>query len=202
LVDRAELKKLDMTSGQSSSEYAASRYRGGLWCALASVLLVSFAQLAMKYGMAHIDMESFRAVHSWRELLAALALLTLSTTAFPVFAGMLCYAVSVFCWMAALGRLPLNFAYPLLSLSYPLVYLGAALFPFFNETLNAQRLGGIALIMLGVILLMVKTDNETVQNKTRISKKKRFTKRIKESCKIGDGAENRLTRRAPPVQLE
>jgi undecaprenyl phosphate-alpha-L-ara4N flippase subunit ArnF len=69
-------------------------------------------------------------------------------------AGMVCYGTSMFCWLAALGRLPLNLAYPLLSLSYPLVYLGAVLLPFFNETVNAQRLAGIGLIMLGVALLM------------------------------------------------
>jgi undecaprenyl phosphate-alpha-L-ara4N flippase subunit ArnF len=144
-----------------SLEDSARGYRNGLWCAIASVLLVSFAQLAMKYGMAHIDVASFGAMHAWDERLAALSRLALSITVFPVFLGMLCYVISVFCWMAALGRLPLNLAYPLLSLSYPLVYLGAAALPFFNEALNAQRLGGIGLIMLGVVLLMLKTPNET-----------------------------------------
>jgi drug/metabolite transporter (DMT)-like permease len=45
-------------------------------------------------------------------------------------------------------------------LSYPLVYLGAALLPFFNEALNAQRLAGIGLIMLGVALLMMKDNGK------------------------------------------
>jgi len=142
-----------------SASQTLPEYRKGLLCAIASVILVSIAQLAMKFGMAHVAIEALRALHSWSELSAALLQLPLSTAVLPVAAGMLCYGVSVFCWMAALGRLPLNLAYPLLSLSYPLVYLGAALLPFFNEALNAQRLGGIGLIMFGVILLMLKTKS-------------------------------------------
>lgn len=137
---------------------SANEYRTGLLCAIASVVLVSIAQLAMKYGMAHIASETFGNIHSLRELCNILPTLPLLTTLMPVAAGIFCYAVSVLCWMAALGRLPLNLAYPLLSLSYPLVYLGAALLPFFNEALNMQRIAGIGLIMLGVMLLMLKTN--------------------------------------------
>jgi undecaprenyl phosphate-alpha-L-ara4N flippase subunit ArnF len=129
---------------------AAREYRRGLAFAAVSVLLVSVAQLALKLGVGHIAAD---ALHEWRLLPGALAT---PMVLLPLAGGMACYGASVFCWLAALGRLPLNLAYPLLSLSYPLVYLGALLFPFFNETLNAQRFAGIALIMLGVALLMAR----------------------------------------------
>jgi undecaprenyl phosphate-alpha-L-ara4N flippase subunit ArnF len=129
---------------------AAQEYRKGLAFAAASVLLVSIAQLALKFGVGHIAVD---ALHEWRLLVVALAT---PTVLLPLAGGMACYGASVFCWLAALGRLPLNLAYPLLSLSYPLVYLGAVLLPFFNETLNTQRVAGIGLIMLGVALLMAR----------------------------------------------
>lgn len=129
---------------------AARKYRKGLAFAAASVLLVSVAQLALKFGVGHIAAD---ALHTWHLLPAALAT---PMVLLPLAAGMACYGASVFFWLAALGRLPLNLAYPLLSLSYPLVYLGAVLLPFFNETVNVQRLAGIGLIMLGVALLMVR----------------------------------------------
>lgn len=136
---------------------ADTRTGRGLALAIVSVVLVSVAQLALKFGMANIALDSLRAVHSARELQAAVAALPPATTLLPLALGIFCYGASFFFWLAALGRLPLNLAYPLLSLSYPLVYLGAALLPFFDEALNAQRLAGIALVMLGLALLMRKT---------------------------------------------
>jgi undecaprenyl phosphate-alpha-L-ara4N flippase subunit ArnF len=138
----------------------STEYQKGLVCAIASIVLVSIAQLAMKYGMAHVAIESFRTVHSLSDLFGTLSNLSLSTALLPIGAGIFCYGVSMLCWMAALGRLPLNLAYPLLSLSYPLVYLGAALLPFFQETLITQRIAGIGFIMLGITLLMLKTTEE------------------------------------------
>lgn len=129
---------------------AAQEYRKGLAFALASVLLVSVAQLALKFGVGHIAAD---ALQDWRLLPGAL--LT-PMVLLPLAGGMACYGASVFCWLAALARLPLSQAYPLLSLSYPLVYLGAVLLPFFNETVNTQRLAGIGLIMLGLALLMTR----------------------------------------------
>jgi len=119
--------------------------------AICSVALVSIAQLLLKYGAAQFPHALLS--HVDPELLASLFT---PGIILPLAAGMLCYGSSVLCWIGALGRLPLSLAYPLLSLSYPLVYLGATWLPWFHETLNAQRLGGIALIMSGVALLMWK----------------------------------------------
>jgi len=123
----------------------------GLLFALASVALVSVAQLLMKFAMTQISLTP----DMLSAPLAAIGALSWSSVLLPLALGMTCYGISVVCWMGALARLPLSLAYPLLSLSYPLVYLGAIMLPFFNETLNPQRLVAIGLIMFGVALLMV-----------------------------------------------
>jgi len=56
------------------------------------------------------------------------------------------------CWMLALRHLPLNRLYPLLSLSYVLVWLAAVSLPVFNEPFRWSSLAGVILIMLGLLL--------------------------------------------------
>ena len=63
------------------------------------------------------------------------------------------YALSMACWFFALRRLPLSYAYPLLSLSYVLVYLLAAVLPWFGETATLLKTAGVALIVFGVRLI-------------------------------------------------
>jgi drug/metabolite transporter (DMT)-like permease len=53
-------------------------------------------------------------------------------------------------WMAALTKLDLSHAYPLVSLSFVAVTLGAAW--LFQEPLTALKLAGVALICLGVAI--------------------------------------------------
>ena len=95
--------------------------RGYAWGA-ASVLLVTLAQLLMKWGMVQIPLMSFADVSLaliggyWLPLLA-------------VGGGICGYALSMLCWFFALRHLPLNRAYPLLSVSYALVYLAAVILP-------------------------------------------------------------------------
>lgn len=116
----------------------------GIGYAAASVVLVSIAQLAMRWGMTHLP--------------AASELLSMPTAhagaVAAVLAGLACYGVSMLTWAVALRRLPLSVAYPLLSLSYVLVYLAAGLIPAFAERLSATRSLGVLLIVCGVTVLM------------------------------------------------
>jgi undecaprenyl phosphate-alpha-L-ara4N flippase subunit ArnF len=115
----------------------------GIACAAASVVLVSIAQLAMRWGMTRLPAS---------EPLATLAAHGGAVAA--VLAGLACYGVSMLTWAVALRRLPLSVAYPLLSLSYVLVYLAAGLIPAFAERLSATRTLGVLLIVCGVTVLM------------------------------------------------
>lgn len=59
--------------------------------------------------------------------------------------------------MRALAQYELSMAYPMLSTSYALVYIGAATWPRLNETISMTRTIGIILIFLGV-LIVARTD--------------------------------------------
>lgn len=112
-----------------------------LWV-IASIVLVSCAQLLLKVAAGSI---------AALNLDALMALSPIGAGA--LIAGLLCYLVSMACWLKALELLPLATTYPLLALSYPLVYAGALILPGLHETFSLQRLFGMLLIMLGIVLL-------------------------------------------------
>ena len=67
--------------------------------------------------------------------------------------GLAAYGMSMLLWMMALANFELSFAYPMLSTSYILVYLGAVVLPQLNETVSATKTIGIILIVIGVIFV-------------------------------------------------
>ncbi|QXE10012.1 MULTISPECIES: 4-amino-4-deoxy-L-arabinose-phosphoundecaprenol flippase subunit ArnF [Pseudomonas] len=118
----------------------------GIGFALASVGLVSAAQLGMRWSMTRLPQPE-----QW---LAALSTGSVDLSALAVvLAAIFAYALSMFCWLAALRDLPLGRAYSLLSISYALVYLLAASLPLFNESFSFTKSLGVALVMLGVITI-------------------------------------------------
>jgi undecaprenyl phosphate-alpha-L-ara4N flippase subunit ArnF len=127
--------------------------RGYAWGA-ASVLLVTLAQLLMKWGMVQIPLMSFADVSLaligdyWLPLLA-------------VGGGIFGYALSMLCWFFALRYLPLNRAYPLLSVSYALVYLAAVILPWFNESATLLKTLGTLFILFGVGLINSKSETKS-----------------------------------------
>ncbi|MGP6419638.1 4-amino-4-deoxy-L-arabinose-phosphoundecaprenol flippase subunit ArnF [Pseudomonas putida] len=118
----------------------------GIGFALASVGLVSSAQLGMRWSMTRLPQPE-----QW---LAALSAGSVDLSALAVVvAAIFAYALSMLCWLAALRDLPLGRAYALLSISYALVYLLAASLPLFNESFSFTKSLGVALVMLGVITI-------------------------------------------------
>jgi multidrug transporter EmrE-like cation transporter len=69
----------------------------------------------------------------------------------PFLLGFTCYAVSLVVWIAALARLPVTVAYPMLSIGYVINALIARF--WLNEALSATGWAGIALICAGVWLI-------------------------------------------------
>ncbi len=116
------------------------------WIALiASIGLVSVAQILLKLAATQVPELSWH--WSWVATCATLPVLL------PLCTGLICYLISLLCWLKVLEQLPLARAYPLLSLSYPLVYAGANLLPNLHEASGINRIVGMALIMLGIVLL-------------------------------------------------
>ena len=120
--------------------------RRGIGFALGSVLLVSGAQLGMRWSMSHLPLPT-----QWLAALEAGAIDLLAVGV--VLASILAYALSMLCWLLALRDLPLGRAYSLLSISYALVYLLAASLPLFNEPFSLSRTLGVALVILGVLII-------------------------------------------------
>jgi drug/metabolite transporter (DMT)-like permease len=69
----------------------------------------------------------------------------------PILGGLTCYVVSVLVWIIGLSRVDVTIAYPLLSLGYILNAIGA--WYFLGESVSAQRILAIAIIIIGVALL-------------------------------------------------
>ena len=122
-----------------------SLYRGFAF-ASGSVLLVSGAQLGMRWSMTRLPQPSqwLDAISQGDVSLPALAM---------VVAAIVAYALSMLCWLLALRDLPLGRAYSLLSISYALVYLLAASLPVFHESFNLSKTLGVTLVILGVLVI-------------------------------------------------
>ncbi|WP_213990724.1 4-amino-4-deoxy-L-arabinose-phosphoundecaprenol flippase subunit ArnF [Sodalis sp. dw_96] len=118
----------------------------GLAWAAASVLLVTAAQLLMKWGMAQIPLLPLN-------LITPGLVAQYGTPLLAVAGGILGYALSMLCWFYALLYLPLSAAYPLISISYALVYFAAVLLPWFNESATLLKTLGVACILFGVWLI-------------------------------------------------
>ena len=111
---------------------------------MTGIFLNALAQLLLKagtnaVGAIHLTMENWFAVG----MKLALQL--------PIIGGLTCYVVSVAVWIIGLSRVDVTIAYPMLSLGYVVNALGA--WYFLGETLSAQRLLAVGIILIGVALL-------------------------------------------------
>jgi multidrug transporter EmrE-like cation transporter len=111
---------------------------------LTGVLLNAAAQLLLKAGTNSIGHFDFT--------LANALPIGMQVAREPhILGGLSCYVVSVVVWILALSRVEVSVAYPMLSLGY--VVNAVAAWYLFGESLNAMRLGGIAVIIVGVVLV-------------------------------------------------
>lgn len=111
---------------------------------LTGVLLNAAAQLLLKAGTNSIGHFDFS--------LANVLPIGMQVAREPhILGGLSCYMVSVVVWILALSRVEVSVAYPMLSLGY--VVNAVAAWYLFGESLNAMRLGGIAVIIVGVVLV-------------------------------------------------
>jgi len=76
-----------------------------------------------------------------------------------VASGLACYAVSLLAWLHVLTRLPLSVAYPMLGVSYILVYIGAIASPILSEAFTPARAAGVVLVACGAALISTSTDS-------------------------------------------
>jgi drug/metabolite transporter (DMT)-like permease len=107
------------------------------------VLLNALAQLALKAATRVTGPLSADA-RLWQR---ALDLLVVPSLWYALCA----YGLSIVVWLVGLSRVPVSQAYPLLSLGY-VINIGLAWW-LLGEVPNAQRVAGIGVIVLGVVLV-------------------------------------------------
>jgi drug/metabolite transporter (DMT)-like permease len=65
--------------------------------------------------------------------------------------GLAAYAVGTLLWIFAVSRKEISFLYPLTAANYAVIAIGGQL--LFHESVSALRWAGIAVVMIGVILM-------------------------------------------------
>ena len=115
---------------------------------LFTVFTNAAAQVMLKQGMLTLGpLETGGPTTAW-----SLVLLVLKVLFHPwVFFGLVTFVVSMASHLFVLSKVELSFAYPFLSLAY--VAVAFASWWLFSEDLNAWRVGGIALICAGTVLI-------------------------------------------------
>ena len=111
---------------------------------LVGVLLNAFAQLLLKKGMLSIGYFEIQCQ-------SLLPMVRKVATNFYILLGLGSYVVSVAIWLLVLARVEVSYAYPFLSVGYVVVALMG--YYIFQENLSWMRAIGIAVIIVGVILL-------------------------------------------------
>lgn len=111
---------------------------------LTGVLLNAAAQLLLKAGtnaVGHFEFHLDNLVPVGWKLATEPHILT----------GMTCYAISLVVWIMALSRVPVSIAYPMLSIGY--VVNAVVAYLWLGEAVNATRMMGIGVIVLGVFIV-------------------------------------------------
>lgn len=115
----------------------------GLFLIFVSVLLVDMGQLFLKYGMNQVGALDFSQGY-------ILPFLGAFSNIF-VLIGVILFVSSSFGWLLALSKVPLSYAYPIISVGYVLVSIFSWI--LFNESLSGLRIIGLTVIVGGVFFL-------------------------------------------------
>ena len=109
------------------------------------VILAAFGQIAMKHGMNDVGKEGMSKLTSIK------GLFNIFTNKY-VFVGCLLYAFGLVLWLFALSMLDVSLMYPLISIGYVLTAVLA--FVFLKENITTLRWAGIALVVIGSIMII------------------------------------------------
>lgn len=104
---------------------------------IVSIILGAFAQISMKWGTVHPSAARNELVRYFLNI--------------PTILGLGLYGLSAILWILALQKVQLSFAYPMVALGYVLVT--ALSYFIFKEEVPVLRVGGLAVIVLGVLMI-------------------------------------------------
>lgn len=113
-------------------------------CILVGVLLNALAQLFLKAGT-----NALGVLRIGPEGIVS-TLLKIGLQPY-ITCGLICYVFSVAIWIVALSKVPVSIAYPMLSIGY--VVNAFAAYYLFGESISAQKIFGISIIIVGVFVV-------------------------------------------------
>ena len=111
---------------------------------LAGVLANALGQVLLKRGMLDVGRFEFSASN-----IAPISSRIAGTPS--IWLGLGCYVLSFTLWLMVLSRVDVSYAFPFMSLGYVVTTIAGH--RYFDETISATRLVGIALICVGVVVL-------------------------------------------------
>jgi multidrug transporter EmrE-like cation transporter len=111
---------------------------------LTGVLLNAIAQILLKKGMLSIGYFEFHFENFF-------PIIKKITNNLYILSGLTSYVISVMIWLLVLARVEVSYAYPFLSVGYVVVTVMG--YFIFQENLSWMRGIGIAVIIVGVLLL-------------------------------------------------
>jgi undecaprenyl phosphate-alpha-L-ara4N flippase subunit ArnF len=121
-----------------------------------SIVASALAQLLMKAGMLVLH-DQQQALDSFSDFVSALLY---SGAGAWVVGGLVCYGISIVAWLRVLSAYALSYAYPMLGISYVLVYVGAVIWPRLDEPVSVLRTTGILLVVAGIMLVTGSRSDE------------------------------------------
>jgi drug/metabolite transporter (DMT)-like permease len=113
---------------------------------LICVVFGALGQVSMKAGMRQVQQ-----IDDFSDLLNLSTVMQIFGN-FYVMGGLFLYMVSAFLWLGALSTLDVSSMYPLLSLAYVVTAVFAVV--FLGEMVTIYRWAGIALVVIGCILIV------------------------------------------------
>ena len=111
---------------------------------LVGVFLNAFAQVLLKKGMLGIGYFEFH----FQSVFPIIKKVAFNSY---ILSGLASYVISVAIWLLVLARVEVSYAYPFLSVGYVVVTVVG--YFIFQENLSWMRVVGIAVIIVGVLLL-------------------------------------------------
>jgi multidrug transporter EmrE-like cation transporter len=112
-----------------------------------SVLLTTGAQIILKMGMSSARIQQALQAGSPADAVLSIALSPW------ILAGLGCFGLSVVLWLLVLSRVDVSQAYPCVAFGFVLTMLAGHY--LFGEPLGLLRVGGLALILLGVLVVAI-----------------------------------------------
>jgi multidrug transporter EmrE-like cation transporter len=110
---------------------------------LGTILFTVYGQIVLKWQVSRLGPLP---LEMGDKLLVLVRLLVNPWVMSCIVAGLLAFL----CWIAALTRFQLTYAYPFVSVTFALVLILGAI--FFGESLTVGKVAGVAFIILGVVI--------------------------------------------------